>query len=318
MALNADTLLDRIHLKNQAQRWRIIAILIALLAAFLLFGKFDKVGGTFGDHIARITIEDIIIDDIDRHEMLMEVAEDPLVKAVIIRMDSPGGTTVGSDQLYKDLRHIAKDKPVICTMRNIATSGGYLGAIAADYIIANPGTLTGSIGVILQSAEFTNLAEKLGITPITVKSGELKGSPTTFEKFGKKEEALLQSIINDFQVYFLNLVQERRKLNEEQIATISDGRVVSAQQALSLNLIDAIGGEEDALAWLLQEHQLDPTMNIVDIEQEEDMEPLEKFIKDYTSSLFGDNHFTNARGMLSLWKPELTQALPQTNALIGN
>lgn len=306
MALNADTLLDRIHLKNQAQRWRFIALAIALVAVLVLFGRVGGVDGKLqDDYIARFTVEDIIVDDVYRHEKLVEIAEDESIKALILRMDSPGGSTVGADQLYKDIREIAKNKPVVCTMRSMATSGGYLGAIGADYIVANPGTLTGSIGVILQTAEITKLAEKIGITPITVKSGPLKGSPTLLEKFGDEEQKLLQSLIKDFQTYFIGLVKERRSLTDEQVDVIDDGRVVSAQQAIQLNLIDEIGGEKEALAWLEKEHQIDTTLEVQNVEVDDEEEPLEKLLKDYTSGVLNLESFVLPKGLLSLWQPNL-------------
>jgi protease-4 len=304
MALNADTLLDRIYLKNQARRWRMIALVLGLISLLVLVGKSNDFGSQFeGDHIARLTIDDVIDDDTKRHDLLMEIAEDDQVKALILRMDSPGGGTVGSEQIYLDLREIAKKKPVICTMRSYATSGGYLAAIGADYILAREGTLTGSIGVIMQTAEVTSLAEKLGIKPITVKSGNLKATPNPFESFGEKDRAVIQGIINEFYDYFLDLVKTRRKMTDEQIATIADGRVVSARTALKLKMIDAIGGDKEALEWLKAEHQVDPSLEIFDKKVKEDKPTLESLLEGYATKIFKNNMLVKLDGLVSIWQP---------------
>lgn len=304
MALNADTLLDRIYLKNQARRWRIIALVLGLVCLLVLVSKTNDFSSKLeGEHIARLTVEDVIEDDAKRHELLKEIAEDDQVKALILRMDSPGGGTVGSEEIYLDLRAVAKKKPVICTMRSYATSGGYLAAIGADYILAREGTITGSIGVIMQTAEITSLAQKLGIKPITVKSGNMKASPNPFEVFSEKDRVLVQGIISDFYDYFINLVKKRRKMTDEQIAAIADGRVVSARTALKLNMIDAIGGEKEALEWLEKEHQIDPSLDILDKEAEEDKPTMETLLEGYASKIITNNLLVKLDGLVSIWQP---------------
>lgn len=304
MALNADTLLDRIYLKNQARRWRIIALVLGLVCLLVLVCKTNDFSSKLeGEHIARLTVEDVIEDDAKRHDLLKEIAEDDQVKALILRMDSPGGGTVGSEEIYLDLRAVAKQKPVICTMRSYATSGGYLAAIGADYILAREGTITGSIGVIMQTAEITSLAQKLGIKPITVKSGNMKASPNPFEVFSEKDRVLVQGIISDFYDYFIDLVQKRRKMTDEQIAAIADGRVVSARTALKLNMIDAIGGEKEALEWLEKEHQIDPSLDILDKKIEEDKPSMQTLLEGYASKIITNNLLVKLDGLVSIWQP---------------
>lgn len=305
MALNADTLLDRLYLKNQARRWRVTALVLGLICLLILAAKSNDFGSEFsGDHIARLTIDEVIDDDAKRHDLLRKIAEDESVKALILRMDSPGGGTVGSEQIYLDLREIAKKKPVICTMRSYATSGGYLAALGADYILAREGTLTGSIGVIMQTAEVTSLAEKLGIKPITVKSGNLKASPNPFESFEEKDRVLIQSVIDDFYDYFLNLVKKRRKLTEEEVSAIADGRVLSARAALKLHLIDDIGGETEALEWLEKEHSVDSTLEIHDKKVKEDEPALETLLESYASKIFTRMMLVKLDGLVSIWQPQ--------------
>jgi len=306
MALNADMLLERIHLKNQARRWRMVALAVAVVAALALFHKFGKETPIplLNSHIARVTIEDIIFDDPKREDLLKEIENNQNVKAVIVRIDSPGGTTVASEEIYLALRRIAQTKPVVAEMRSFATSGGYLAAIGTDYIVAREGTLTGSIGVIMQSAELTDLAKKLGINPIVVRSGELKAAPTPLEKMSPKAEKMLQGIIQDFFEYFIGLVKDRRKLTDEQVAAIADGRVVSARQALDLHLIDAIGGEPELLAWLKKEHQVDDTLEVLDYEVPEDESPLKEILDGATAGTIFENLSTAPLdGLVSIWHP---------------
>lgn len=305
MALNADTLLDRIHLKNQAQRWRIVALVVGLLAALFIARDFKDLGnGLAGDaHIARFTVDQIIFDDPKRSEFLKEIAEDEDAKALILRIDSPGGSTVGSEELYLDIKKIGKTRPVVCTLRSFAASGGYLAALGCDYILARQGTLTGSIGVILQTAEISDLAEKLGIKPITVRSGELKGAPTPFNEFTAKERKMLEGVIGSFYTYFIDLVAKERELTEKQVDAIRDGRVFSAQQALEINLIDGIGGEEEALEWLANERKIDTTLKIRDRKVPSNKKGLEKLLDEYATAIIPQNLMVRLDGLVSIWQP---------------
>jgi protease IV len=304
MALNADTLLDRIYLKNQARRWRMIALLVGLVSALLLSQRYGGFEEKFaGDHIARYTLDEVIYDDSRREDLLKEIEENDSIKALVLRVDSPGGTTVASEEIYLALRDIAKKKPVVCVMRSYATSGGYLAAIGADYIVAREGTLTGSIGVIMQSAEVSELVQKLGIKPFTIRSGALKGSPTPLERFTEKEATMLQGLIQDFYHYFIDLVKKRRKLTDEQVAAIADGRVVSARNAVKLNLIDAIGGEQEALAWLEKEHKIDTSLEIKDVKVKEEKPSLGNLLEHYSSRFFLDSLLVRLDGLVSIWQP---------------
>lgn len=306
MALNADMLLERIHLKAQARRWRLVALVVAILAAIVMFQKFGKSSGIsiMQDHIARVVLDEVIFDDIERIDMLNEIAEDETVKAVILRIDSPGGTTVGSEEIYLKLREIAKTKPIAATLRSMATSGGYMAAVGADYIVAREGTLTGSVGVIMQSAEMTELAEKIGVKPIVVRSGALKASPTPLEKMKPEVRTMLEGIIDDFFQYFIEVVTTRRGLNAEQVATISDGRVVSARQALKLNLIDKIGGEDDVLKWLNTKHKVNMELEIRDYKVVEDENPLKELLSSSVKgTIFENLSSASLDGLVSIWHP---------------
>ena len=308
MALNADTLLDRIYLKNQARRWRLLAFIALLLAALALFAKINS-GAMGGNYIARYKVEGIITDDDKQHKLLMDIAKDRNAKALIVEIDSPGGTTVGGEQLYLDLREVAQHKPVVATMRTIAASAAYMTAIAADRVFAREGTLTGSIGVIVETAEVTELAKKIGITPITVKSGELKASPTPFEPLTAKGQAMLQDVVQSFFDYFVNLVKERRKLTPDEVSQILSGRIYSGRQALGLHLIDAIGSEDDAIDWLEKERKLPAGLEVKEKKVEEEESGL---LNRLTGSIASGINLTNLLGkprpgLVSQW------GLPQTN-----
>lgn len=304
MPLSADTLIDRIRLKNQLTRWRVIAVLVAVAAVVLMLEKDSQFAPIRGDYIARITVSGIIMDDPDLTALVEEVREDHHAKAVLLWLDTPGGSAVGGQQLYLDLRKLAKDKPVVAVMRSLAASAGYMAALGADHVIAREGTITGSIGVIMETAEFSELAKKLGIRPIVLKTGENKGSPSPVEPFTARQEAVLQASINDFFRWFVNMVAERRKLPIDQVEQMADGRIFSGQQALDSKLIDQLGGEEEALAWLEKTRKIEPELDIRDMEIKH--KPTGGFFSELArgtiSSLMGAGA-PSMDGLVAIWKP---------------
>jgi len=308
MSLNADTILERLHLINQARRWRIFALVVLAVSLFIVFEKFSPLdsSGLSSNHIARFQLSEMIVDDKEREALLEEIAEDDDIKALILEINSPGGTTVASEQLYLDLREIAAKKPVIASLQSMATSGAYMAAIAADHIVARRGTITGSVGVIMQAAEFTNLAENLGITPIIVRSGTLKAVPNPLEKMSEPTETMLKGLIDSFFDYFISLVAERRNLTAEQRTVIADGRVVSATQAITLNLVDEIGGEKQALAWLQKTHNLSAELDIRDYEVPEEENPFEQLLKSaFGESISSRMGFPALDGLMAIWHPSM-------------
>ena len=266
------------YLKNKLHKWKTIAIIfIALSSLFLikiLFGNpFSK--SVIGDYIANIKIEGIIFEDDYRSEVLEAIKKDDSAKAFIVTINSPGGGIVGSEILFEELRKIAQEKPLVVVMNSLAASGGYMAAIASNYIIARNGTLTGSIGVLMQSAEFTELADRFGVKFNTYKSSPLKGSPSPFEKSSPLVDGVVKASIEDSYKFFVDLVKSRRgeRLNEKMLAEIFDGRVFTGRQALKAGLIDEIGGRDEALRYLNQNHKIDteslPVKDISTIKVEE-------------------------------------------------
>jgi protease-4 len=304
MSLSADSLLDRVKLKAQVKKWRTLTIVVAALLAFSIVAKSFKLSEGHSDSIARVAVEGIIFEDNERDKKLEDIKNDKKIQAVILYVNSPGGTIVGSESLYLAIRDIAEVKPVVAILGDVAASGGYMTAIGADYILARSGTITGSIGVMLQSFEITELAKKLGVNFVTFKSGELKGSPSPTERVTPKVESVLNESIKDSYNFFVDLVKSRRMLSPTKISEITDGRIFTGRQAEKNKLIDGLGGEKEALLWLEKEKNINTKkLPVKDI----DLEPEELLIdKLYTkvmgskSSLLSD---FSGSGIMALWNP---------------
>lgn len=303
MSLNADTLIDRSYLKGQIAKWRAIAILVVVLTAIFLTSNFASLTPV-GNHIARVSITGIIMDDVKRDELFETLEKDNSVKAVILRVDSPGGTVVGGEQLYLNVKRLREKKPVVVTMRSMATSAGYMATLGADRIFAREGTLTGSIGVIMQTGDVTELARKIGVEPITIKSGPNKAAPNPFEKATPENLAVMRDVVDDFYNTFVDMVADGRKLPRERVLELADGRVYTGSQALNEKLIDQLGGEEDAVEWLEAEKKIPANLEVTDREPEKEKESLlENFVGKAMGSI---NIFPQMQldGLTSIWQPK--------------
>jgi protease-4 len=301
MTLDVDALMDRRRLKRQVHLWRMLAILLAV-AAILAVGARAAIEKQ--SHIARITISGIIAEDKKRSKVLDDAADDSDVKALIVVINSPGGTVVGAEQLYGQLREVAKKKPVVVSMGTLATSAGYYIAVAADRIYAYEGTITASIGVIFQATDMTALLEKIGLKVEAIKSGAVKASPNPFEKTTPEARAVIDALVKDSFDQFLTLVRTRRNLTDDQVKAIADGRVVTGRQAKALGLVDEIGGQDEAVAWLQREKKIDKDLKIKDIDPKDSLD-----WSDLLGSAFGWRRDITARlaldGLISLWHPAL-------------
>lgn len=304
MPLSADALLDRINLKNQITRWRALALIFAVLAMVALFAT-GKTAKKLGEpYIARVSYEGIILDDQKHYKLLDELAENSNVKAVILWLDTPGGSAVGGEETYLRIKNLATKKPVVAVMRSVAASAGYMIALGSDQVFAREGTITGSIGVIIEAAEVTELADKIGIKPVIVKSSKLKSTLSPFEKATPESLAVVQQLIDDFYQRFVEMVAISRNLPKEQVVKLADGRVYSGRRAVELKLVDAIGGENDAVMWLEKNRNIQKNMKIVD---EKVQEPLD-FLEKINQSVFG-KFFQNSRikldGLVAMWHPDM-------------
>jgi protease-4 len=225
------------------------------------------------DHVARLRIDGVITDDPEREEMLQELAENDRVKAVIVHINSPGGTVAASEAIYFSLRKVAEDRPVVAVMSEAAASGGYIAALSADQIIARGGTLTGSIGVVTEVPNVGGLMEMLGVGVTRVKSGPLKAEPNITAPPSEEALEVQRALIADSYGWFRDLVGERRGLEGAALESVADGRVYTGRQALANGLVDALGGEETALAWLQSDRGISADLATVDYDWTESPAP---------------------------------------------
>jgi protease-4 len=266
MAGEAELIVDRRRLRRRLVLWRVIAclaVVIALLALVLGSSGFDSLK-KHRDHIARMRISGMITGDQPTLDLLKEIADSESAKALIIRLDTPGGTTAGSEALYEAIREISKTRPVVAVMDTMAASGGYITAIAADHIVARGNTITGSIGVIFQWAEVSKLLDTLGVRMDEIKSGDLKAEPSPFKPLTDKARDVSNAMVQDSFRWFTGLVAERRKLPMDRVLVLSDGRVYTGRQALAEKLVDDIGGEEKAIDWLVKDKKIGADLEVVE------------------------------------------------------
>lgn len=263
MSLDPDRLLDRRRLKRGIAVWRALAV--AALVALALGGAAIFLPGDGGERVARLWISGLIVDDPERDEIIAALRDDDAVKAVVMRLDSAGGTAVGGEALHLSLRSLAEAKPVVAVLGTTATSAAYMAALAADRILAREASLTGSIGVLFQTAEFTALLEEIGIRAEAIRSGPLKGKPAPFERLDEGTRQAVTGMVADIHEYFLRLVMERRTLDRETALALADGRVFTGNQAVEAGLVDAIGGEDEARAWLARARGVPATLPADDV-----------------------------------------------------
>ncbi len=300
MIHDSDMLLDRRRLVRRLALWRVIAIAAAVAVALAIVGQFG--GLVARDHVARLAVEGLIVADRTMIEAISDVAEDPRAKALIVSIDSPGGTYVGGESLYHALRGVAERKPVVAVMGGVATSAAYMMALAADRIVAREGTITGSIGVLVQTADVTELLAKLGVSAEALKSGPLKSVPSPLEPLTEPVRAATQSIIDDMFAQFTALVAERRGLADGRARALADGRVYSGRQALGHALIDAIGGEDAARSWLSAEKDIPESLPTHDIEVEQRRGSWLRSLFSLTGNvLFSERLMLD--GLIAVWHP---------------
>jgi protease-4 len=266
MSLDADQILDRRRLRRKLSFWRVAAFLLAgvALIALLAVSMPDSQIGPRKAHIARLAIDGVIVENRDLQKLLERIENSGSARALIVSINSPGGTTAGSEALYEALRKVAAKKPVVAQIGTVAASGGYAAAIAADHIVARRTSITGSIGVLFQWADVSELLSDIGVEVDTVKSGPLKAEPNPFEPTSEEARAAIQSLVLDSYDWFISLVAERRNLDMATARRVSDGRIYTGGQALELGLIDAIGGEDAVRDYLASTHDIDRDLEIRD------------------------------------------------------
>lgn len=236
-------------------------------------------------YIARIKIEGIIYENRTRDEIIKEIAEDNNIKAVILDVNSPGGSAVGGETLYKAIKDLNAKKPVVTTMNSLAASAGYLITLGSERIFAHNGTITGSIGVIMEIPNVKALADKIGVRFDYVRTSPIKGSPTLFEEKNEAALKVLNDMMQDFFVYFKSIVAEERNLDKATVDKLADGRIFSGAAAKRSGLIDEIGGEDEAVKWLKKVKKIDKDLEVREVKLSRTEDRLEEFFGGASESL---------------------------------
>jgi len=223
--------------------------MVILFSLAFLLGRAGVSGPVVGgaDKIGVVEIKGIITDSEGTLKNLRDFAFRSDVKAVVVRIDSPGGAVGASQEMYEEIRRLDGKKPVVASLATLAASGGYYAALGARHIVADPGTVTGSIGVIMKIPNFQTLLEKLGIRVTVVKSGALKDLGSVTEELGDEERAVLESVMQDIHRQFIRAVAESRQISEEDVVPLADGRIFSGAQALEHRLVDELGNFSKAV-----------------------------------------------------------------------
>jgi protease IV len=268
MSLDADTIVDRRRMRRKLTFWRVFAILLAICAV-VAAGAALRVPGTGlltgqpGGSIARVTIAGLIRSDQERVEALERLGKSR-ARAVIVHINSPGGTTSGSEQLHDSLTRLKEQKPLVVVVDGLAASGGYITALAADHIVALETSLVGSIGVLFQYPNVTDLLKTLGVKVEEIKSSPLKAAPNGFEPTSPEARAAIEAIVSDSYAWFRGMVKARRQLDDATLERVADGRVFTGRQGVALKLVDELGDEKTAIAWLAKEKNIDPKTPVRD------------------------------------------------------
>lgn len=318
MAGLVEDMIDRRALRRKLSFWRIMALVIsaAAIAAVAILG-IDKFGTGNQEQIARIPVDGTILNDRELVQRIVDASEDENVKAIIIAIDSPGGTTVGGEVLREAVINAKIEKPVVAEVATMAASAGYMIAAATDHIVARESSIVGSIGVLVQMPNVSGLLEKIGVSVDEVKSSPLKAEPSMLNPTNPAELAMIDRMIRDSYNWFVDLVVKDRKMTRAEVLALADGSVFTGRQAKANKLVDALGGEKEIRSYL-KTREIAEDLEIVDWDAPAE-EPfgffsqmayslgiapasLEQFmLKTGSGSLFLD-------GLVSVWQvPNLTQ-----------
>jgi len=304
MTFDADGIVARRRLRRRLAFWRIVAIVVIgvlVLGGIAIAIGINPVGSR--PHILRVAVSGIVVGDETILQGLDAAADDESVSAVLVVVDTPGGTTTGGESIYRELRRIGdRGVPVVAVIQNVGASAGYMIALASDRIFALETSITGSIGVLLETAEVSGLLERLGVTAETFRSGPLKGQPSPFSPLNDQARNATQALIDDIYDWFLALFAERRGLSLEAARELADGRAYTGRQALALNLIDAIGGEREALLWLSENHGIPGNTPIIDLDRDDDPGTLFDVITGLTKKTLLSERL-RLDGPISVWHP---------------
>jgi protease-4 len=239
-------------------------LLVAIVAVLALAGRFSSVRGVGSSEIARVSITGTIGSDQDRAEMFKRLGDDDSVKAVIVDINSPGGSTAGGEELFEDLGALRAKKPVVAVIDELGASAAYMTAIGTDRIFARRLSIVGSIGVLFQSFNAGKLLDTIGVGAEKIASGPLKAEPDFTHPMTDATRASLTSLVTDSFNWFVDIVADRRGIARPDALALADGRILTGRQALDAKLIDAIGGQDEAIAWLESDKKIAHDLPVVD------------------------------------------------------
>jgi protease-4 len=237
-------------LRRSRFRWRIVAFIALVIAVLAAAGRYATENGLSGDQIARVTIDGTILTSPARLRVLDTLARTDSVKAVILAINSPGGTSAGGEELYEAVSKLRAKKPVVTVVNELGASAAYMTAIASDRIFVRRLSLVGSIGVLFQTFNAGKLMETIGVGSDKVTSGPLKAEPDITHSLTDAARAELQGLVDDSFAWFVDIVAERRGIARPDILTLADGRIFTGNQAIANKLVDEVGGEAEAIDWL--------------------------------------------------------------------
>jgi protease-4 len=317
MGLDAESVIERRRLKRRVTIWRIAAVALGLLfVGLVVFDNRQLTGSTsILPHVARISVGGIITDDRKMLELIDRVGKARQVKAVILDINSPGGTTTGGEAMYDAIRRLAQKKPVVATCGTLATSAAYIVGLATDRIFVYGNTITGSVGVIFQWVNVIELLNTLGIEVEEVKSGPLKAVPSPFEPTDERARAVTEEMVEDAKVWFVDLVETRRKIQPNAIPGLTEGRIYSGRQAIDYKLVDQIGDERTALSWMAKERGLPGGLKVLQWKPKEESTGLFGWMLGSGAEIFGLSSSKIAAllgqasatleldGLVSVWHP---------------
>ena len=288
MVLDAESVIEHRRLKRRVTIWRIAAVVLGLLFLGVIMLSDRQVGSAgILPHVARISVAGIITDDRKLLELIDRVGNADQVKAVILDINSPGGTTTGGEAVYDAIRRLTEKKPVVATCGTLATSAAYIVALATDRIFVYGNTITGSVGVIFQWANVTELLKTIGIEVDQVKSGPLKAVPNPFEPTDERARAVTKDMVEDAKVWFVDLVEKRRKIQPSAIPGLTEGRIYSGRQAVDYKLVDQIGDERTALSWLTEERGLPAGLKVLQWTPKEESDGFFGWLVDSGATILG-------------------------------
>lgn len=265
MSLETEIILDRRQLRRRLSLWRGLAItaLVVAIGGYVL--SADETSGVLAQkHIARVNITGTITEDRPQLEMLRKVREAENVKGVIVFVNSPGGTTTGGEAIYEELRQIAEKKPVVAQFGTVAASAGYIVGLGTDHIVSRGNTITGSVGVLMQWPEVSEMLGKIGVKMNEVKSGDLKAAPSPFAPADERSIAVTKEMIDESFRWFGSLVETRRGIKLTDVPGLNEGRIFSGRDALRHKLVDEIGGEAEAKRWLVDKRSVEKDLKVID------------------------------------------------------